>query len=397
MPVGDEGARRDARASVHPRPRPRLASLDRKVRAGAGDAHRCASNGSYASSPRRCTDESAQLLQTHAHAMQSIQDQQNTLIGAVLPLVPIIHGIPPQVDQIKTAVSDMVGNAVSTMTNSVESVRSTLVSEFAHGRGYTWSSTRLGRSSKSSQRERSDASVFGPQEVNVPVSSPLDSHGHRGAPLALKRARIDRVTHHAGDAQLPRKLSRLAVPLSDPPPLLQTPRTPRQPLADLLFIPGNNISRNSTSRESMRSLDTVRASGGSRNNTPRTRRPFHPPKQGPTITRRHSAGIHDIRLPTVPGPSDRDAISKEIKIEEILEPNFTGIISINSSPMSSPPSSTPLGTRETKNVPCISRQEDNPRVELVQAPPPSSSNPDASPPKSMSLRDRRAQMSKVSR
>ncbi|KAN0088906.1 hypothetical protein V8E55_005963, partial [Tylopilus felleus] len=97
------------------------------------------------------------LLQTHAHAMQSIQDQQNTLIGAVLPLVPIIHGIPPQVDQIKTAVSDMVGNAVSTMTNSVESVRSTLVSEFAHGRGYTWSSTRLGRSSKSSQRERSDA------------------------------------------------------------------------------------------------------------------------------------------------------------------------------------------------------------------------------------------------
>lgn len=317
------------------------------------------------------------------------------------------------------------------MTNRVESVRSTLVAEFAHGHGRAVSSTRVGPSSKSmssSRRKRSNAFVLGPQELNVPVSSPLDSRSHERPHLGLKRARVEGATHHAGNAQLPRKLSRLAVPLTnsgDPPPLLQTPRTPRQPLADLLLPPGSNT------RGYMRPLETLQVTGGpSTIPMPRSWPPLQPldharqDLQSPTITRRRSAALGDIPLaigksatglPTAAGSSDQDALSKAIKIEEILEPKLTGIFSIQSSPLSSPPSSAPLVTRPDPNetsmnmAPPYTQQHlrlrddmpDAPQVELVPVPPPSSdpfsSNPDASPPKSMSLRDRRAQMSRVSR
>ena len=360
--------------------------------------------------------------------MQSIQDQQNTLIGAVLPLVPIIHGVSPQMDQIKATLSDLVANAVSTMTNSVENVRSSLVAEFAHGHGRMESSIRVGSSSKStsSRRRRSV-----PQEANIPVSSPLDSRGLGGPRLSLKRARIEGATHCAVDAQLPRKLSRLTVPLTnsgDPPPLLQTPQTPRRPLADLLLIPGsNNSTVRATSRGSrgcMRPHEVLRASGGSSTNIPRTSRSplqplgyAQPDLLDSMITRRPSAELHDMplaiggfamELPSAAGPSDQDALSKAIKIEEILEPKLTGVFSVHSSPLSSPPSSMPSGARrdprETSDM-HSSRQQDNisdpDQVELVHIAPPSfgplSSNPDGSPPKSMSLRARRAQMSRVSR
>lgn len=381
----------------------------------------------------RCTDKSAQLLQTHVHAMQSIQDQQNTLIGAVLPLVPIFHGVPTQIDQIKAALSDVVANAVSTMTNNIENVRSTLVAEFAHGHGRAGFSTRVGSSGKStfsSRRKRSNASVLDPQESNVPVSSPLDSRGHGGRYPSFKRARVEGAALHAENAQLPRKLSRLAVPLAnlgDPPPLLQTPRTPRQPLADLLLPPGSNTPRiqhcmashvDSTSRDYMRALETLPAAGGpSTIPTPMTRPPLEharPDLRGPIITRRCSAASHDMSaggLSSAAGPSDKDALSKAIKIEETLETNLTGVFSIHSSPLSSPPSSMPLATRHdtSANVAQSSTQQylrlrddipDDPLVELVQGPPPSSdpfsSNPDGSPHISMSLRDRRAQISRVS-
>ena len=429
MPGGNEGARRDAGASARPRSRPRRTGLDRAIRASIGKAHRCTSSGSYASPTRRCTDGSAQLLQTHAHAMQSIQDQQNTLIGAVLPLVPVLHGVPPQMDQIKVMLSDMVANAVSTMTNSVESVRSTLVAEFAHRQGRVGSSTRVASSSKSissSRRKRSDASVLGAQGANVPASSPLDGRGHGGRQLSHKRARIEGPTHRSGNVQLPRKLSRLPVPLTssgDPPPLLRTPQTPRQPLADLLVFPDSNPPRiqhrtashvNSTSRGYMRPRETLWGAGGPFANAPPiSRSPLRPlghtrsSSEDQTITGRRSAG-----LPSAVGSSDQDALSKAIKIEEILEPNLTGVFSIHSSPLSSPPSSMPLAARHDPNemnantAQPSARQRSRPRddmpdapqVELVQVPPSSDpfSNPDASPAKSMSLRDRRAQISRVS-
>ncbi|KAH0836339.1 hypothetical protein J3R83DRAFT_7892 [Lanmaoa asiatica] len=227
--------------------------------------------------------------------MQSIQDQQNTLIGAVLPLVPILHGVPPQLDQIKATLSDMVANAVSTMTKSVESIRSTLVAELGHGHGRAGSSIRVASSGKllmsSSRRKRSNAPVMGPQEINVPVSSPLDSRGHGGPRLSLKRARVEGTTHHAGNAQLPRKLSRLAVPLTnsgDPPPLSRTPQTPRQPLADLLLPPGSNTPRiqhyvashmNSTSRGYMHPLETLPAAWWSFNHPNSDVRATHSPSR----------------------------------------------------------------------------------------------------------------------
>ncbi|KAG8214986.1 hypothetical protein J3R82DRAFT_8389 [Butyriboletus roseoflavus] len=366
------------------------------------------------------------LLQTHAHAMQSIQDQQNTLIGAVLPLVPILHGVPPQIDQIKAALSDMVANAVSTMTNTV---RSTLVAEFSHGRGRAGALTRVESSSKSmssSRRKRLNASVLGPQEHNGPVSSPMDGRGHEGPHLSLKRARVDGATHHAANA---RKLSRLAVPLTDsggrPPPLLQTPRTPRQPLADLLLPPGNNTPGiqhhvaghvNLTSRGYMRRLETLPATGGpSTNPTPMSWPPLEHACldfKSPTITR--STVLRDMPLavdksakglPTAVRPSD---LLKAIKIEEILEPK----LDFFSSPLASPPLSVPLATRHDPNETSANtaqlstqrslRPRDSiPDAPQVEAPPPSSdpisSNPDASPPKSMSLRDRRAQISRFGR
>ena len=344
--------------------------------------------------------------------MQSIQDQQNTLIGAVLPLVPILHGVSPQIDQIKAALSDVVANAVSTMTNSVENVRSRLVVELAHGHGHARSSTRVGSSNKSMispRRKRSDASVLSAQEINVPVSSPLDSRGHGGRHLSLKRPRVEGATHFAGNTQLHRKLTRLEVPLTNPG---DSPQTPRQPLADLLLpVPHHHMT--STSRGYMRPHETLRAA-----NPTRMSRPPRPDSRDRTITRRRSTGLHDmllavdkstVRLPSPAGPSDQDAHSKAIKTEEILD--LTGVFSVHSSPLSSPPSSLPRhNPNETSaNLAQLSTQRqsrlqnnipDAPQVELVQAPPPSSdpfSNPDGSPPKSMSLRDRRAQMSMVSR
>ncbi|KAF8127370.1 hypothetical protein EV363DRAFT_1515071 [Boletus edulis] len=379
------------------------------------------------------------LLQTHLHAMQSIQDQQNTLIGAVIPLVPILHGVSPQVDQIKAAFSDMVANAVSTLTKSIENVRSTLVAEFLHEDGPGQSSTRVRSSTKSisnSRRRRLDASV--PQEITVPVSSPLDSRGSRGGPrFSLKRARVEGTTHHAGDIQLPRKLSRLTVPPTcpgDPPLLLQTPKTPRRPLADLLIIPGSNTSgiqrhgcTNSAPRGYTRPRETLLAASGPSTNAPPISRPFLQPlehgcpaSQDPTSARRCFAGSHDMLLvvdqsatglPNTAGPPDQDVLSKKIKIEEILVPNLTDVISIHSSPLSSPPSSLPAAICHDLNETSTrvaqpsthrhSRSRDNvpntPPVELVHLPPPSSLNPDASPPKSMSLRDRRAQMFRIGR
>jgi hypothetical protein len=329
--------------------------------------------------------------------MQSIQDQQNALMGAVLPLVPIVHGVSPQMEQIKAALSDVVANAVSTMTNSVESVRSTLVAEFAHGHRRAGSSSK---SMPSSRRKRSDLGA------HVPVSSPLDSRGHGGPHLSLKRARIEGTTHRA--------LCRKSVPLTnsgDPPPLLRTPQTPRQPLADLL-LPVQHHPMNSTSRGYMR---PVRAA-----NPARMSRPPRSDSYDLAITRRRSTGLHDSpllvdeSLPSTAGPSNQDALSKALKIEEILEPNLTGVFSIHSSPLSSPPSPLSLARRHVPNEtnadlaqlsthPPLRRQDDipdTPQLGLVQVPPPSSdpfSNPDGSPPKSMSLRDRRAQMSMVSR
>lgn len=325
--------------------------------------------------------------------MQSIQDQQNALMGAVLPLVPIVHGVSPQMEQIKAALSDVVANAVSTMTNSVESVRSTLVAELAR------SSTRVGSSRKSissSRRKRSDASMLGAQELNIPVSSPLDSRGRGGPHLSLKRARMEGATHRTGSARLLRK----SVPLTNP--LLQTPQTPRQPLADLLLPVQHHM--NSTSRGYMRPVQAA--------NPARMSRPRRSDSQDLIITRRRSTGFHDAPLVvSAAGPPDQDACLKALKIEEILEPNLTGVFSIHSSPLSSPPASLPLATRHDPNeahadLAQLSTQQqlrlrdDAPQVELVQVPLPSSdpsSNPDASPPKSMSLRDRRAQMSMVSR
>lgn len=350
-----------------------------------------------------------QLLQTHIHAMQCIQDQQNVLMGVIMPLVPVVRSVPPQVDQITAAISDMVANAVSTITDSVENVRSTLVAEMANGNGRTWPSTRVGSSGKltpGSRRRRSD--VLGPQEIRIPVSSPLDSHSH----LSLKRSRVEGTTQRAGDVQLPRKLSRLAVPPTDasgPPPLLQTPSTPRRPLADLLVIPGSDNSTSRTQRHVashtnqtlggyMRPCRTLRTAG---TNAPPTSRssPALPNLQPPTVTQRRSTELHDMPLATdkpamrLPSASDQNAISKAIKIEEILVPDSTDVISITSSPLSSPPSSLPPtrhGPHETStgmqgDIPLFLPSSDRAR-----------SNLDTSPPKSMSLRDRRAQISRVS-
>lgn len=359
----------------------------------------------------RVLTDSAQLLQTQTHVMQSIQDQQNTLIGAILPLVPILHGVPPQMDQIKTALSDMVANAVSTMTSSVESAQSTLVSEFAHGHGRVQSSTRVGSLNKSmsgSRRKRSNASVLGPQEISVPLSSPLDSRGHGEHHLNLKRARIEGAVHHVGDAQLPRKLSRIAVPptnSSDPRPLLQTPQTPRQPLADLLLPPGSNTSRvqhhtgsrmNSMSREYMRRLEILRAAGGSSTPIPRPLEHARPDMQDPAVTRRRSAASHDRPFAVdnsamgLPSASDQDVLSKAVKIEEILEPNLTGVFSIHSSPLSSPPLSPQHDPSINPTQQLRENMTDAAQVEHVQVPITSNTEP-----KSMSLRDRRAQISRV--
>ena len=56
------------------------------------------------------TDPYMHMFLGRTHTMQSIQDQQNSLIGAVSPLVLTLRGVSPQMDQFKGLLFGMVAN-----------------------------------------------------------------------------------------------------------------------------------------------------------------------------------------------------------------------------------------------------------------------------------------------
>ncbi|KAG9309540.1 hypothetical protein JVU11DRAFT_10516 [Chiua virens] len=333
------------------------------------------------------------LLQTHAHAMQSIQDQQNTLIGTMLPLVPLIQNVPPQMDQIKTALSDMVANAVATMTTRLENMQSKLMAESARGHTVAASSTRIGASNRSaSQRKRSNASTHVPQDIDVHFSSPLDGRGHGGLCRGLKRARIEGTARNVENAAM----SCSAMHLTDPgnPAFPRRSQTPRRPLADLPLPPRNSLPRtrnpvasrsNSTSREYMRPFED----GLSSITTPSSRTPFRRPS--------HDDPLDVTKFAMGQISATQDALEEAIKIEEFLVPTFSSsIISIHSSPLSSPPTSTPRHDQTETRASINLRRPVESMLEEEFLPPlsaPARSNPEVLAPQSMSLRDRRAQIS----
>jgi hypothetical protein len=414
-----------------------------------------------------------QLLQTHTHAMQSIQDQQNNILRAVLPLVPLIQSVPSQIDQIKTALSDMISGAVSSMTKSIDGIKTTLISsELTHGqeRRFVRSSTQMPLSYKtasSSRRKRSSSmahsSSDGPQEINVAFSSPSAGRDQGLRLSSSKRLRLDASTHCVAPPHLSRQLSRPAWPPTsigsvprrsgfvDSITIPRTPQTPRRPLADLIppSEPSNNRITRATQNiaeltsplvEYMRSEETLRPSGTTspqtfaQNSVSRPSLHWIPAQKAPNdvqdsvVSQRqpvppiHSVDFHTAgsAAPNSSSELSKDAISKAIKVEEVLRPGLSGIFSITSSPLfpvSSPtppqPHSNPDTTSASIMQPPTQEQSQvhpdetaalrsrTPRStrEVIQAPHtssnPLSSNSDTSQPKSMSLRDRRAQMSVV--
>ncbi|KAF9219796.1 hypothetical protein BS17DRAFT_379019 [Gyrodon lividus] len=413
--------------------------------------------------------------------MQSIQDQQNHLLGAVLPLVPLIQSVPSQIDQIKSTLSDMVSGAISSMTKSIDGIKTTLVSSgLSHGQEgrFVRSSTQapsLYKTASSSLRKRSNSTAHnssdGPQEINVTFSSPLAGRDQVLRLPSSKRLRLDASTHCVVPPHLFRQLSRSAWPppsigsvqrrseVVDLTAIPRTPRTPRQPLADL--IPPSDPSKNrtprtmqnipgSTSRLSvgyMRPEVAPQPSGATshptvtQNSISGPLLPWIPAQQArndvqdSVINQRRSVSpVRSIDLPSasnaapnsssVPGPLSEDVIAKAIKAEEVSQPTLTGVFSIPSSPLSPVPSQTtpqlypnpdttststgiiqPPTQQQSQAHPggisgLASRTRRCPR-EVVQIPQtfsnPLSSKPDTSPLKSMSLRDRRAQMSMLGR
>ena len=318
-------------------------------------------------------------------------------------------------DQIKAALSDMVTNAVSTVT---ENVRSTLVSELAQGHGCARSSsTRVGSSSKltpNSRHKRPNASSLGPKETNIFPSSPLDDQSHEGPHLSLKRARIEETTGQGENIPFPRKLSRLTEPSTNPgdrTAILRTPQTPRQPLADLPVPSGSNTPKvrkpmpshmASTFREYMRTLETRWTAGASFNAISTLQPSFQPHKHARRdldMTTRPPPATHDgpavadksaVTLPSTAGTSKQDTLPKATKGEQTQEANANGVISIHSTPLSSQPLSVARATYELSTNAMYPHSK--PRENMAD---PITSNLEGSPSKSMSLRDRRAQISRV--
>jgi hypothetical protein len=68
----------------------------------------------------------AQLIQSQNHAMQAIQDQQLSILTAVLPLLPLVQALPLHVDQVKTSIADNILSSVSSLSCDINSMKSTL-------------------------------------------------------------------------------------------------------------------------------------------------------------------------------------------------------------------------------------------------------------------------------
>ncbi|KAG1723244.1 uncharacterized protein EDB91DRAFT_1255718 [Suillus paluster] len=68
------------------------------------------------------------LIQTQNHAMQAIQDQQHSILTAVLPLLPLVQTFPLYVDQVKTSIADKVSSSMSSLSRDIGGMKSTLSS-----------------------------------------------------------------------------------------------------------------------------------------------------------------------------------------------------------------------------------------------------------------------------
>ena len=74
-----------------------------------------------------------QLFQSHTNAITSVQDQQkaiqnqqNALLNALLPLLPLLQNLPSQVDQLKSSFSETMSHATSDLENGIDSIKISL-------------------------------------------------------------------------------------------------------------------------------------------------------------------------------------------------------------------------------------------------------------------------------
>ncbi|KAG2121876.1 hypothetical protein DEU56DRAFT_90973 [Suillus clintonianus] len=358
----------------------------------------------------------SQLIQSQNHAMQAIQDQQHSILTAVLPLLPLTQAFPLHVDQLKTSIADNVSSSMSSLSRDIDGMKSTLSSLSARApsdtiRGVYQPALGLTppRRSGDSTRKRANSwldrgdTVPGPSQTNrshsfAPMHSPridrhkkprLDSILPTGSPRLMKQT-----SHTANPPEkyaLDLRGSSNADGLVSPARGLVTnngyPAAPRpkhstrMPLADIL--PSALVNKVTASPKP---VDSVPPSA---NEKYRKRTTESPPRV----------------LPIPPQP-----ISKAIKLEEVLRSPLRCYISIPPSPLSSlSPSPSPAPAQSVLKNQVHHATGGIARRQVTFAAPSqtftSSTLPGPAVPSlptldsmsaSMSLRDRRAQMSMVS-
>ncbi|KAG1735505.1 hypothetical protein EDB19DRAFT_1075768 [Suillus lakei] len=390
--------------------------------------------------------------------MQAIQDQQHSILTAVLPLLPLVQAFPLHVDQVKTSIADNVSSSISRLSRDIGSIvpQSTVavpasLAENRPTRKRTNSWLNYDTHSGCSQSDR-------PPHYVAPAGSPridrhkkprLDSVLSTGSPqlvrqsshtanspekhvLDLRESNADRMTSPAcgfvtnnNYSAAPRHSQITRMPLAEilpPASVNHVTAHFRKPTAESSSGLGANLSLNAqrlypSSQSARHPLPSARAhevippkstAAPNSSNIP-TAAPNSNNFVPPTTNQKVRKKTPESAPPAPPIPPQ--PISKAIKLEEVLRSPLRCYISIPPSPLSSlSPSPTPAPAQSVLKTQVQHAAGGMARRQVTFAAPSqvftSSALPGPVVPllptlnsmsASMSLRDRRAQMSVLGR
>ncbi|KAH7926406.1 hypothetical protein BV22DRAFT_356938 [Leucogyrophana mollusca] len=185
------------------------------------------------------------LFQSQLHAIQTIQDQQNTMLVAVLPLLPLVQAVPLHVESAKASMLESITPTLSSLTQDVEAMKSSL---YAHMRSLSAQVLDSHAHTNKSPRKRPRSTLDGPSDAqgnwDHPVL-PVPSLPRQASTSPTKRMRFDaqnRSTPHRAsnlgssssctlsDVEITTNQTEILEPLSHKP---KAPPTPRRPFAEI--------------------------------------------------------------------------------------------------------------------------------------------------------------------
>ncbi|KAH7885831.1 hypothetical protein F5I97DRAFT_1160775 [Phlebopus sp. FC_14] len=391
------------------------------------------------------------MFQAHTDVLKSIQDQQNAILNGILPLFPLVQSVPRQIDELNLNLTNAIPNAVSNLTNSLDDIK-TAFKSFESMHAQQMHTPRLATVTASRPpSKRPGSAVQDSSDIADRVdASPSPYREHRADSRSPKRSRLDAELRSAAPPQLRSQLTPksfrpqvadVSAPIlhrnpslvSLPPGALPSParqmalETVKRPFDDLL--PASEPSKVEILGSNVRLHEECKVSQTYARDSPLpgiTHREGPPASTLPALAtngRHFDTTGNSVSNPIVlgsPGPSVVDATRKSVKIEDSMQ-KLTGTFSITSSPLSSVPSqpqSHPPSMAQSGASAPVPREQSrlqSHEVEILTRHQPRqmhftalssqlsnlpvSSNPctSTSPSKSMSLRDRRAQMSVLGR